>query len=96
MRVIKMTKIIQWYVNGDKVTQEVFEREAQDNFNVGIDFNVCLVGYSLYMTYATECELCTLPATHTIQAMPPVGRVTGWCDTHYNLEVKRLKIRADS
>ncbi len=39
MRVIKMTKIIQWYVNGDKVTQEVFEREAQDNFLVFLVFS---------------------------------------------------------
>ncbi len=47
-------KIIQFFINGDKVSEDVFERDMNDNFNCGIDYTLVLKGYSLYMRYEDE------------------------------------------
>ena len=45
---------MKYYVNGDEVSERVFEREAIDNLNLRIRFIVETTPDATYMTYEEE------------------------------------------
>lgn len=42
----------EYYINGDKVSQEVFERDANDNFNLSIDYTIREEDNKVIMEYS--------------------------------------------
>jgi len=42
---------MKYYINGDEVSEQTFERDAEDNFNAGIDYQITERDNNLYMTY---------------------------------------------
>lgn len=47
-----------YYINGDKVSGERFYTDMNDNFNIGIPYNISEEADGIYMTYQMICEGC--------------------------------------
>lgn len=56
-------KYQEFYINGDKVSEERYETDRNDNYNLSIQFDEQVVGRALHMTYgdpqdANMCVSC--------------------------------------
>lgn len=45
---------MQYFINGDQVSEDTFERDAEDNFNAGIAGDITVTGDITTMNYKDE------------------------------------------